>query len=180
MIRILVISNNWVHKQFSGIIGRLMPDCNFKCKRSRGESQTINNHPLSFGGLTLELVASFCYLGDCPWVADISWPQSHVARLHGKSFTSCCLCSQPTTSLSRPKVMCTTPMFACQSDTLDVWCIHWQSSQPATSQSRPEVICTTPMFAVPFCMPIRYTGCVVVPLMMRSGETSQEARLWRP
>lgn len=86
MIRILVISSSWIHKQFNGITGRLMPDYNFKCKRSRGESQKSNNHPRSFGGLILEVVASFCYLGDCPWVADMSWPQSHVCQVAWKKF----------------------------------------------------------------------------------------------
>ena len=59
----------WVHKRCSGISGRLTDDSplDFKCKRCCGEARPIDGRPMSgvdVGGEALEVVASFCYLGD--------------------------------------------------------------------------------------------------------------------
>ena len=59
--------NCWVHHRCSGISGRLVEDPEFKCKRCLGAARPIDNRPMvdfSIGDDVLEVVDSFCYLGD--------------------------------------------------------------------------------------------------------------------
>ena len=59
--------NHWVHKACTDQIGRLVEDPNFKCKRCLGLiPDVVNPDPinLELGGEQIEVVTSFCYLGD--------------------------------------------------------------------------------------------------------------------
>jgi hypothetical protein len=56
----------WVHKKCSGL-KRLTEDPDFKCSRCQGTARPIDGRPQSevqVGSDKLEVVASFCYLGD--------------------------------------------------------------------------------------------------------------------
>ena len=58
---------HWVHKKCSGICGRLVEDEDFQFNRCRGLARPIDGHPcdsITLGGHTLEVVDTFCYLGD--------------------------------------------------------------------------------------------------------------------
>ena len=58
---------HWVHKKCSGIRDRLVVDDNFQCDRCRGLARSIEGRPcdsITLGGHTLEVVDTFCYLGD--------------------------------------------------------------------------------------------------------------------
>lgn len=57
---------NWVHKKCSGL-KRLKEDPDFKCARCRGTARPCDGRPqteVQVGSDKLEVVASFCYLGD--------------------------------------------------------------------------------------------------------------------
>ena len=57
----------WVHKKCSGIKGKLKPDPEFLCSRCLGTAKPIDTQlikKLSIGEDTLDVVATFCYLGD--------------------------------------------------------------------------------------------------------------------
>ena len=59
--------SHWVHKKCSGIIGRLNDDASFRCGRCLGTARPIDVRPCSsmtLDGEDLEVVDSFCYLGD--------------------------------------------------------------------------------------------------------------------
>ena len=56
----------WVHKKCSGL-QRLTPNPDYRCARSMGNARPIDGRPqseLQVGPDKLEVVASFCYLGD--------------------------------------------------------------------------------------------------------------------
>ena len=56
-----------MHKKCSGIRGRLVEDEDFQCNRCRGQARPIDERPcdsITLGGHTLEVVDTFCYLGD--------------------------------------------------------------------------------------------------------------------
>ena len=56
----------WVHKKCSGL-KRLKEDPDFKCRRCQGTARPVDGRPQSevqVGSDKLEVVASFCYLGD--------------------------------------------------------------------------------------------------------------------
>ena len=57
----------WVHKRCTNMKGRLKPSPDFKCKKYRGEitDPVIPEiGPVVIDGETIEIVNSFCYLGD--------------------------------------------------------------------------------------------------------------------
>ena len=57
----------WVHKKCSGITSRLKEDHLYRCSRCLGTARPIDSRPfteVSLDGEDLEVVASFCYLGD--------------------------------------------------------------------------------------------------------------------
>ena len=57
----------WVHKKCSNIVGRLTEDKSFRCSRCLGKAPPIDVRPyysMTLDGSTLEVVDSFCYLGD--------------------------------------------------------------------------------------------------------------------
>ena len=56
----------WVHKKCSGL-QRLMPNHDYRCTRCMGNARPIDGRPqneVQVGPDKLEVVASFCYLGD--------------------------------------------------------------------------------------------------------------------
>ena len=58
---------HWTHKKCSGITGRLIEDPDFRCKRCLGTARPIDVRPCTevhIGGDLVEVVDSFCYLGD--------------------------------------------------------------------------------------------------------------------
>ena len=58
---------HWVHKKCSSIRDRLVVDDNFQCDRCRGLARPIDGRScdsITLGGHTLEVVDTFCYLGD--------------------------------------------------------------------------------------------------------------------
>ena len=57
----------WVHKKCSGISGKLKADPNYKCKRCLGQARPLDGRPYNevmVDNDPLEVVDSFCYLGD--------------------------------------------------------------------------------------------------------------------
>ena len=59
--------SQWVHKKCSGISGSLRHDPSFRCKRCSGLARPIDGRPMSeitVASEKLEVVSSFCYLGD--------------------------------------------------------------------------------------------------------------------
>ena len=59
---------HWVHKKCSCVIGRLKPNPDYRCKRCNGTGRTIDGRPynkrLFKQDKNLDVVDSFCYLGD--------------------------------------------------------------------------------------------------------------------
>ena len=59
--------SSWIHKKCSGIPGRLKSDASFMCKRCTGQARPIDGRlmtEVTVGREKLEVVPSFCYLGD--------------------------------------------------------------------------------------------------------------------
>ena len=59
--------SHWIHKKCSGISGRLKDDPNFRCKQCLGLARPIDPCPfvsMTLGEHPIEVVDSFCYLGD--------------------------------------------------------------------------------------------------------------------
>ena len=57
----------WVHKKCSNIRGRLTDDPSYRCSRCLGTARPIDarpEHSMPLDGYNLEVVDSFCYLGD--------------------------------------------------------------------------------------------------------------------
>ena len=57
---------HWVHKKCSGL-KRLTEDPDYRCTRCQGTARPLNGRPqreVQVGSEKLEVVASFCYLGD--------------------------------------------------------------------------------------------------------------------
>jgi hypothetical protein len=58
--------NHWIHKRCSGVRGAIRPDPDFKCRTCKGSttSPTQDLKEIQLGNDRLEVVGSFCYLGD--------------------------------------------------------------------------------------------------------------------
>ena len=59
---------SWSHKKCNGTPGRLKSDASFMCKRCTGQARPIDGRlmtEVTVGREKLEVVLSFCYLGDC-------------------------------------------------------------------------------------------------------------------
>ena len=57
----------WVHKKYSGIKGRLLPESEFRCARCLGTARAIDEKEslkVEVGNEKHEVVPEFCYLGD--------------------------------------------------------------------------------------------------------------------
>ena len=60
--------SSWIHQECSGIPGRLKSDASCGCKRCTGQARPIYGRlmtEVTVGREKLEVVPSFCYLGDC-------------------------------------------------------------------------------------------------------------------
>ena len=60
--------SSWIHKKRSGILSRLKSDVSFRCKRCTGQAKPKDGKlmtEVTVGREKLEVVPSFCYLGDC-------------------------------------------------------------------------------------------------------------------
>ena len=59
---------HWVHKKCSGVIGKLKPNPDYRCIRCKGNTRTTDGRPynewLFEQDRKLDVVDSFCYLGD--------------------------------------------------------------------------------------------------------------------
>ena len=58
---------HWIHRKCSEICGRLVEDPEYRCARCRGTARPIDGRPatqFTVGEESLEVVDSFCYLGD--------------------------------------------------------------------------------------------------------------------
>ena len=59
---------HWVHKKCCGVIGKLKPNPDYRCNICKGTTRTIDGRPynewLFEQDKTLNVVDSFCYLGD--------------------------------------------------------------------------------------------------------------------
>ena len=59
---------HWVHKKCSGVIGSLKSNPNYHCSRCKGTARPIDGKPrnelLLMQDKKLDVVDSFCYLGD--------------------------------------------------------------------------------------------------------------------
>ena len=61
------VCSSGIHKKCSGIPGRLKSDASFRCKRCTGQTRPIDGKlvtEVTIGREMLEVVPSFCYLGD--------------------------------------------------------------------------------------------------------------------
>ena len=61
--------SHWVHKKCSGIKGKLNPKASkgFECQRCLGNARPVDGRPeaeVMMGEERIDVVASFCYLGD--------------------------------------------------------------------------------------------------------------------
>ena len=59
--------SKWVHKKCSGLAGNLRADPTYVCPRCEGRARPLDGRPVKevmVDGSKLEVVASFCYLGD--------------------------------------------------------------------------------------------------------------------
>ena len=59
--------SSWIHKKCCGVPGRLKSDATFRCKRCTGQAGPIDRRlmtKVTVGRKKLEVVPSFCYLGD--------------------------------------------------------------------------------------------------------------------
>ena len=60
--------SSWVNKRCIGISGPLTPDLSFRCKRWTGQARPVDGRLMiqfTAGREKLDVVSSFCYLGDC-------------------------------------------------------------------------------------------------------------------
>ena len=92
----------WVHTKCSGL-QRLTPNPDYRCARCMGNARPIDSRPQSevqVGPDKLEVVASFCYLGDMLSAG------GGCEMAPGRSSGSYYQFSHPATSLIRPVVMC--------------------------------------------------------------------------
>ena len=60
--------SSWIHKKCSGIPGHLKPDASFRCKWCTVQARPRDGRlmiEVTVGQQMLEVMSSFCYLGDC-------------------------------------------------------------------------------------------------------------------
>ena len=101
---------HWVHKKCSGL-NRLTKDPDYRCTRCQGTARPLESRPqkeVQVGPDKLEVVGSFCYLGDMLSVAGGCEPSTTTrVKPPGRSSRSCYLFSLPATSLSGHVAACT-------------------------------------------------------------------------
>ena len=101
---------HWVHKKCSGL-KRLKKDPDYRCTRCQGTVRPLDGRPqkeVQVGSDKLEVVASFCYLGDMLSAAggcELS-TTTHVIP-PGRSSRNCYQFSLHATSLSKHVAVCT-------------------------------------------------------------------------
>ena len=101
---------HWVHKKCSGL-KRLKKDPDYRCTWCQGTARPLDGRPqkeVQDGPDTLEVVASFCYVGDMLSAAG-GCELSTTTRLKtpGRSSRICFQSSLHATSLSKHVAMCT-------------------------------------------------------------------------
>ena len=101
----------WVHKKCSGL-QQLTPNPDYRCARCMGNARPIDVRPQNEVQIVsdkLEVVASFCYLGDMPSACggcEIA-VTTRVKKQSGRSSGSCQQFSHPAISLTRHVAMYT-------------------------------------------------------------------------
>ena len=97
-----------VHKKCSGL-KHLTKDPDYRCTPCQGTARPLDGRPKrEIGPDKLEMVASFCYIGDMLLAAsDCELSTTTHLKTAWKKSKSCYQFSLPATSLSRHVVMCT-------------------------------------------------------------------------
>ena len=120
---------HWVHKKCSGL-KLLTKDPDYTCTRCKGTAHPLDGRPqneVQVGPDKLEVVASFCYLGDMLSVAGLLWTfNRNVWKPLGRSSRICYQFSLHATSLSRHMAVRTALLCGAQCST-PVRLGHWQS-----------------------------------------------------
>ena len=112
---------HWVHKKCSGL-KRLKKDPDYRCTRCQGIARPLDGRPqkeVQVGPDKLEVVASFCYLGD---MLSSRW----LWKPPGRSSRICYQSSLHVTSLSKHVAMCTALVCGAQCS-MSAGLGHWQS-----------------------------------------------------
>ena len=112
---------HWVHKKCNGL-KHLTKDPDYRCTRCQGTACPLDGRlqkEVQVGPDKLEMVASFCYLGDMLSV-------QHVWKPPGRSSRICYQFSLHTTSLSKHMAMCTALVCGAQCS-MPARLDHWQS-----------------------------------------------------
>ena len=100
----------WVHKKCSGL-KRMKEDPNYRCSRCLGTARPIDGRPqkeVQVGPDKLEVVASFCYLGDMLSAAGgCELAMTKHVKTPERSSRNCYLFFHPITSPTRHTIVCT-------------------------------------------------------------------------
>ena len=87
---------------------RLTKDPDYRCTQCHGTARPLDHRGVPVGPDKLEVLASFCYLGDMLSVAvGCELSTENMCKPPGRSSRSCYQFSIPTTSLSRQATACT-------------------------------------------------------------------------
>ena len=120
---------HWVHKKCSGL-KRLKKDLDYRCTRCQGTARPLDGRPqkdVQVGPDKLEVVASFCYLGDMLSAAGgCELSTTTRVKTHGRSSRFCYQSSLHATSLSKHVAMCTALVCGAQCS-MPARLGHWQS-----------------------------------------------------
>ena len=104
------VCKHWVHKKCSGL-KRLTKDPDYRCTRCQRTARPLDGRPqkeVQVGPDKLEVVASFCYLGDMLSAAGCCELSTTTrVKTAGRSSRICYQFSLHTTSLSKHVAVCT-------------------------------------------------------------------------
>ena len=119
---------HWVHKKCSGL-KRLKKDPDYRCTRCQGTAGPLDGRPqkeVQVGPDKLEVVASFCYLGDMLSAVAVNFQPQQLWKPPGRSSRICYKSSLYATSLSKHVAMCTALVCGAQCS-MPARLGHWQS-----------------------------------------------------
>ena len=120
---------HWVHKKCSGL-KRLKKDPDYRCTRCQGTARPLDGRPqkeVQVGPDKLEVVASFCYLGDMLSAAGgCELSTTTRVKTAWRSSRICYQSSLHATSLSKHVAMCTALVCRAQCS-MPARLGHWQS-----------------------------------------------------